>query len=391
MAGLLRERTGEEARVGTVELFFDLVFVFAITQLSHSLIAHPGLMGALQTLLLFLAIWWVWIFTCWVTNWLDPERWRVRLLLFALMACGLVLSMRVPTAWGEGGLTFAIAYVTMQVGRSLYMAIVMRRHSPAGFRNFVRITLWLGVSGLFWIAGGLAEGTARLGMWAVGLAIEYAGPPARFPVPGLGRSSTADWDVEGGHMAERSGLFIIIALGESILITGATMAQMPWTGPALIAFASAFLGSVAMWWLYFNIGAARAGHMIAHHEDPGRVARLAYTYAPIPIVAGIIVSAASDEMLLAHPAGHIAPAARAMTIGGAALFLLGNIAFKRATWRNVPFSHLVGLGLLAVLALLPIHDGYALGMGAALVLAIVAVWETRSLGGSSGARERGHD
>jgi len=386
MTGLLRTRTGEEAKVGTVELFFDLVFVFAITQLSHTLIAHPSLLGAVETLLLFLAVWWVWIFTCWVTNWLDPERWRVRLLLFALMACGLVLSMSIPTAWGAGGLIFAIAYVTMQVGRSLYMVVVMRRHNPAGFRNFVRITLWLSVSALFWIAGGLADGLARLGLWALGLAIEYTGPSARFPVPGLGRSSTADWDVEGGHMAERSGLFIIIALGESILITGATMAEMPWTVPALLAFASAFLSSVAMWWLYFNIGAQRAGHMIAHHDDPGRVARLAYTYAPIPIVAGIIVSAASDEMLLAHPAGHITAAAWATTIGGVALFLLGNIAFKRATWRNMPFSHLVGFGLLAALALLPIHDGYVLGLGAALVLVIVAIWETRSLGGAGDAQ-----
>lgn len=386
MTGLLRTRTGHEARVGTVELFYDLVFVFAITQLSHGLLAHPTPLGLAETLILFLSVWWTWIFTCWVTNWLDPERWPVRLLLFALMGCGLMLTMAIPQAWGDRGLVFGAAVATMQVGRSLFMLGALWRRNPANFVNFMRITVWLCCSGALWIAGGLADGHVRFPFWIGALLIEYAGPAAGFLVPGLGRSSTADWDVEGGHMAERCGLFIIIALGESILITGATMAEMPWTVPALLAFASAFLSSVAMWWLYFNIGAQRAGHMIAHHDDPGRVARLAYTYAPIPIVAGIIVSAASDEMLLAHPAGHITVAAWATTIGGVALFLLGNIAFKRATWRNMPFSHLVGFGLLAALALLPIHDGYVLGLGAALVLVIVAIWETRSLGGAGDAQ-----
>ena len=378
MTGLLRTRTGHEARVGTVELFYDLVFVFAITQLSHGLLAHPTPLGLAETLILFLSVWWTWIFTCWVTNWLDPERWPVRLLLFALMGCGLMLTMAIPQAWGDRGLVFGAAVATMQVGRSLFMLGALWRRNPANFVNFMRITVWLCCSGALWIAGGLADGHARFPFWIGALLIEYAGPAAGFLVAGLGRSSTADWDVEGGHMAERCGLFIIIALGESVLITGATMAGLVWTPPVLLGFVSAFVGSVAMWWIYFNIGAERAGHLIAHHADPGRVARLAYTYGHIPIIAGIILSAASDEMLLAHPTGHVATAAWAMTIGGAAVFLIGNIMFKRVTWGRLPVSHLVGLGLLAPVALLPIHDGYLLGLATAGVLTIVAIWETAS-------------
>jgi len=384
MTGLLRTRTGHEARVGTVELFFDLVFVFAITQLSHSLLAHATLTGAARTLLLFLAVWWIWVYTTWVTNWLDPDRWPVRLMLFALMGVGLLLSMALPEAWTTHGLAFGGAVATMQVGRSVFTAAVLRRHSPSNYRNFLRITLWLCCSGALWIAGGLAGEAARPAYWLAALLIEYAGPAAGFRVPGLGRSTTADWDVEGGHIAERCGLLIIIALGESILMTGATTARLDWSAPVLLAFLGAFAGTVAMWWIYFNLGAERASHHIAHHADPGRIARLAYTYGHIPIIAGIIMSAASDELLLAHPIGHVGGPALAFTIGGAGLFLIGNILFKRVTWGRVPLSHLVGLALLAVLAVLPIHDGFVLALASAGVLILVAAWETRSLGGAQG-------
>jgi low temperature requirement protein LtrA len=198
-----------------VELFFDLVFVFAVTQLSHALLEHFTLLGAIQTTLLLMAVWWVWIFTSWVTNWLDPETPAVRLMLFVLMLAGLVLSTSLPQAFGSRGLAFAAAYVFMQVGRSLFMLWALGSHSRRNLRNFQRITLWLALAGVFWIAGGLAEGTTRFGLWGLALFLEYLSPAVGFWVPGRGRSTTADWDVEGGHMAERCGLFIIIALGEA--------------------------------------------------------------------------------------------------------------------------------------------------------------------------------
>ena len=205
------------------------------------------------------------------------------------------------------------------------------------------------------------------------------GPFAGFYVPGLGRSGTADWHMDGAHMAERCALFVIIALGESILVTGATAAAQPATAANVCAFLVAFVGSVAMWWIYFNIGAERGSHQIAHSADPGRVARAVYTYFHIPIVAGIVVCAVADEITITHPGGHMELADALVLLGGPALYLRGNMFFKRASARYYPLSHLVGLGLLVLLApVAMLMTPLMLGVATTVVLIIVAVWETRS-------------
>ncbi|MFE0757269.1 low temperature requirement protein A [Inquilinus sp. NPDC058860] len=381
---LLRPRKAHEhGKVTFVELFFDLVFVFAITQLSHGLLKDLTLLGAVHTALLFLAVWWVWIYTSWVTNWLDPDRTPVRLLLLVLMLAGLVLSTSLPEAFAEKGLGFAGAYVFMQVGRSLFTAAALRGHSPGNYRNFLRITAWLALSAVFWIAGAFAEAEARLALWALALAIEYASPSLGFWTPGLGRSTTADWDVEGGHLAERCGLFVIIALGESILVTGATFADLAPDAATVAAFAVSFIGSVAMWWIYFDIGAERGSRRIAHADDPGRLARIAYTYIHLLIIAGIIVGAVADELVLAHPGGHVDGRTAIALLGGPALYLLGNALFKWSTAGRIPLSHLVGLVLLALLV--PAVDALSpllLSAAVAVVLIVVAVWERLSLRGA---------
>lgn len=377
-ASLLRERHGH-SRVTFVELFFDLVFVFAITQLSHTLLEHLSLGGLLQATLILMAVWWVWIYTSWVTNWLDPDRTPVRLLLFALMLAGLVLSTSIPQAFGSKALAFAGAYVFMQVGRSLFMLWALKGHSPVNYYNFQRIACWLVLSGGFWIAGAFAQGDARFALWVVALLIEYLGPWLRFRTPGLGASSTSDWDVEGAHLAERCGLFVIIALGESVLVTGATFAKLPWTPVNVASFLVAFVGSVAMWWIYFNIGAERSSRHISAAADPGSLARLVYTYLHLPLVAGIIVVAVGDELVLAHPAGHTDAKTAAVLLGGPALYLIGNLMFKRASASHFPLSHLVGLGLLAVLVTVAgLLSPLALSAAATIVLVIVCIWETWS-------------
>lgn len=381
---LLRTRGQHDSgKVGTVELFFDLVFVFAITQLSHALMAHltPG--GAVRTLLLLLAVWWVWIYTSWVTNWLDPKRIPVRICLFVLMLAGLLVSASIPEAFAERGLLFAGAYVFMQVGRTLFFLWAVRGAAANMTRNFQRILVWLVLSGIFWLAGGFAEGDARLGWWALALLLEVVSPSLYFWVPGLGRSSTADWNVEGSHMAERCGLFVIIALGESLLVTGASFAELDWDADTITAFLTAVLGSVAMWWVYFDTGAERASRRIEHSSDPGRQARVAYTYLHALIVAGIIVCAVADELVLVHSA-HAKHAGIAAILGGPLLYLLGNALFKWVTndRRLPPLSHLVGLVALA--ALLPVafagaFSALALGMTATGILIVVAVWESVAL------------
>ncbi len=378
---LLRSRAGH-TRVTYVELFFDLVFVFAVTQLSHTLLEHLTLTGALQTAFLLLAVWWVWMYTCWFTNWIDPDKAPVRMMMFALMLAGLLLSASIPQAFGHQGLLFASAYAFMQVVRTAFLLNATHRHDPGNFHNMRRILAWLAFSAVFWIAGGCAAGATRVGLWIVALGIEYLGPFAYFYVPGLGRSNTIDWKVDGAHMAERCALFVIIALGESILVTGATAASLPATSAAIGAFVVAFVGSVAMWWIYFNIGAERGSREFAGSKDPGRVARNVYTYFHIPIIAGIVVCAVADEITIAHPGGQLTPAAMAVMLGGPALYLAGNVYFKRASAKYYPLSHLVGLGLIAIIAAVcPTFESVtplAVGTATSIVLIVVAVWETRS-------------
>ncbi|NKL96517.1 low temperature requirement protein A [Rhizobium leguminosarum] len=373
-------------KVTFLELFFDLVFVFSISQLSHALAAHYTPLGAAEAALMTFAVWWVWIFTAWVTNWLDPDKMPVRGMLVALMMLGLLLSASIPEAFGDKGLLFAGAYVAMQVGRSLFATYAMTRVDRANTLNFVRITAWLVAAGVFWIAGGLLEHEARLIAWVIALAIEYAGPAAGFAVPGLGRSTARDWDVSGAHMAERCALFVIICLGEAILVSGRTFAELPFSGLTGVVFVTAFIGTVAMWWLYFRFGHGRAAHRIEHEETPGSLARQAFTYGHIPILAGIIVHAVAVEFMFSHPheTGNLGIAAA--VLGGSGLFLIGNLWFKGATSGRMPLSHLAGLVFLILLAFVaPFIEVYLMGILATLVLIVVAAWEYRSLTGTEAA------
>src|SRR5271156_1476431 len=179
----------QQSRVTYAELLFDLVFVFAVTQVSHTLLSHFTPLGAVETTLLLLSVWWVWVYTSWVTNWLNPELAPVRVLLFLLMLGGLVLSTSIPKAFEGRGLWFAAAYAAMQVGRTLFWVASIPRSRPLGRMNAIRVLIWLSISAVFWIAGGLAEGQQRLILWAIALAIEYASPAVRFWIPRYGASS----------------------------------------------------------------------------------------------------------------------------------------------------------------------------------------------------------
>ncbi|WP_035707605.1 low temperature requirement protein A [Bradyrhizobium genomosp. I (2014)] len=371
----------QHSRVTFVELFFDLVFVFAVTQISHSLLHHFTPLGAVHVAVLFLAVWWVWVYTAWVTNWLDPELTPVRLLLFSMMLGGLVLSTTIPTAFEGRGLWFAIAYAAMQVGRTAFWLLATPRHRTAVRHNAIRILTWLSISAVLWIAGGLSEGDARLWLWIAAVTWEYISPAARFWVPKLGFSSVEAWAVEGGHMAERCALFVIIALGEAIVVNGATFAELDWTADNLLAFVSALVGAIAMWWIYFHKGAEAGSERISKSAESGRLARLAYTYLHMPIVAGIILTAVSDELVLKHPTGHSDTRTIVSTIGGPLVFLVGTILFKHAIRGFLQLSHGVGIILLLALSwfaadLSPLR----LSVATTTILIVVAVWESVSLG-----------
>jgi len=370
----------QHSRVTYAELLFDLVFVFAVTQVSHTLLDRFTPLGAVQTTLLFLAVWWVWVYTTWVTNWLNPELTPVRLLLFLLMLAGLVLSTSIPHAFETRGLWFATAYAAMQVGRTLFWLVSTPPARVAVRWNAVRILTWLSVSAVFWILGGFADGETRLGLWALALAIEYVSPVVRFWIPRYCASAIEDWYVEGGHMAERCAGFIIIALGEAIVVNGATFADLTWTAETVGAFLCAFAGSIAMWWIYFHKGAEAGSELISKSSESGRLARSAYTYLHMPIVAGIILSAVADELVLKHPSGHADLKTAVSAIGGPLLFLTGTILFKLDIRGFLQLSHGAGIAALCALAWFA-RDLTPLILSAltSALLIVVAVWESVSL------------
>jgi low temperature requirement protein LtrA len=370
----------QHSRVTNVELFFDLVFVFAVTQVSHTLLHHFTPLGAVHVTVLFLAVWWVWVYTTWVTNWLDPEQTPVRILLFLLMLGGLVLSTTIPKAFEERGLWFAGAYVAMQVGRTAFWLLATPKHRTLVRHNATRILAWLCVSAVFWILGGLAEGEKRLYFWIAALAIEYVSAAVRFWTPGLGFSSVEAWAVEGGHMAERCAGFIIIALGEAIVVQGATFAELSWTAENVAAFLSALVGSIAMWWVYFHRGAEAGSEKLSRSAESGRLARLAYTYLHMPIVGGIILAAVADELVLKHPGGHSDTTTVLAAVGGPLLFLVGTILFKHAIRGFLQLSHGAGIIAFAAVAFFG-HDLSPLWLSilTTAIMIMVAVWESLSL------------
>ena len=373
----LRNRTGH-ARVTNEELFFDLIYAFAITQLSHRLLENLSLIGALQTLVLWFAVWLGWQYTAWVTNWFNPENRGMRFMLFAVMLLGLLMSTAIPDAFGAKGLLFAGCYAAIQIGRSAFVRWRLR-DNPALRPNFTRILGWVCISGVLWIAGGLSEGPVRLALWAAAVACEYLSPMTGFRLPGLGRSSTADWTIDGSHLAERCQLFVIVALGESILATGAGFSGADHPGPAtLLALAVAFAGSIAMWWIYFDTASEHGTHAIRTATDPGRIGAL-FHYIHVTLIAGIIVCAVADELAIHHPAHQADLPTLAAMVGGPLIYLIGNAFYKRVIYGWFPPSHLAGIVLLGLTVPIAfVTTRLVVATMTSMVLVIVAIWQSRA-------------
>lgn len=379
MSDLLRAPARDGGRVAPVELFFDLVFVFAVTQLSHHLLEHLTVTGALQTLLLLLAVWWAWVYTAWITSWFDPGRTPIRLMLLGIMLVSLLLSASVRGAFGGQALLFAIAYVVIQVGRTVFLLIVLGR-SHELTPNFTRVLAWFLATAVLWVVGGVLGGTAQIVLWVLAVVLDYLGPMVGFHTPRLGRSRTTLWHIEGSHLAERCHLFMIVALGESILITGGTAAALPATVGNSAAFGIAFVSSAALWWLYFDHSAEVGSSALSAAADPGRLARSAYNYFHLPMIAGIILTAVGDELSIAHPGHHAGLAEAATIVGGPVLYLLGNGLFKWSITGRLHRSRVVAVIVLLVLgAVTPLLLVVVVAGLAAVVLISACVWDTRSI------------
>ena len=343
----LRQHEGEEQRATNLELFFDLVFVFAITQLSHLLEVHLTPTGAAKTGFLLLVVWWGWTYTTWMTNFFDPDAITVRLVLIASMLASLLMAIAIPEDFGERALLFAAGYTGLQVIRN---GFVLWATDPrwAQHRTFEGVAIWSVAVGVLWIAGALADDWARLGLWSLALAIDYAGPFARYWVPGRGRVSIEEWEVETAHFAERFQLFIIIALGESVVVTGGTASALDTDPARLAAIAVAFLGTAAMWWLYFSYVAAVAQVRLDTTSHRGELARDGYTYLHVIMVAGIIVAAVGDEIVIAHPGAELSTAQLIAVTAGPALYLLGHVAFRLRMTATLSRKRLAGAVAIVV-------------------------------------------
>jgi len=374
----LRRHDGAGAQpITAVELFFDLVFVFAVTQLSHLIIDDLTVAGLARAGFLLLVVWWAWIYTTWMVNWFDPASPAVRAVLVGVMLASLLMSAALPDALGARGWLFAGAYVALQVGRNAAgVALVERPHALREL--FERLLAWSVAGGALWLAGAALEGDRRLLLWIPALALELAAPLAGYWLPGRGTEATSAYEVEGGHFAERCQGFIIIALGESIVVTGATAADKGLTGIVVLCLTIAFVEAAALWWLYFGAAAAHSLRVMTSSADSGRLARDAYTYLHVPIIAGIILSAVGDDLLIAHPHDTLHGVGLAAVVGGPALYLLGENLFRLRMTGTTNAKRFGAATALAALAVLGAHVSALATSGAvALVLVGLATWELR--------------
>lgn len=373
MGRFQRDRdAGEEQRATALELFYDLVFVFAITQVSHLLRDHLTWEGAWQALLVLLVVWWAWNYTTWVTNELDPDSIVVRLLLIGVMLASLLMAVAIPEAFGKHALLFAGSYVAIQVGRHTFLTFGSAQRGTIERERAGRILAWFAAAGVLWIAGGIMDGSARTALWLAALAIDYSAPFVLFWLPGRLRLTSETWDVATAHFAERFQLFMIIALGESIVITGATTAQLDLDTARVGAFIVAFLGTAALWWLYFGYVATIAQRRLELASDRTRLARDAYTYLHVVMIAGVIVAAVGSELVIAHPTDELPGRQVAAVVAGPAIYLFGHVLFRlrmagSVSWRRLSGAlACVALGALGVFA-------PALVLAALVVAVLIAV------------------
>ncbi|ADL45139.1 low temperature requirement protein A [Micromonospora aurantiaca (nom. illeg.)] len=378
--GALLRTASSPGRATFLELFFDLVFVFALTRVSQRLInGVDGSAGAVaadvgRTLLLFLVLWQVWTITTWVTSRYEPERAVIQVVVVGTMFGSLVLGVTLPRALEERALPFALAYVVVMVGRPLLIAVALRAHP----RRLVplRLAVWAGVSAPLWIAGALMPGP-RLALWVVALAVDHLGTFLGWPLPWIGASRIRQWLVAGEHLAERYQQIFLIALGESILVIGVTYSGKEFSGDAAVAFTISFVITALLWRIYFY----RAGHLLAEAlrmaGTPGRLAESA-AQTHLFMVLGVLSAAVGYELVIAHPYDTARPNWLVFVVGGPALFLAARSRFEYEIFGRVSRPRLAGLLALVLLlpALATVPAMFALG-AVALVLALVAFADAR--------------
>ncbi len=353
-------RSETEQRVTNLELFFDLVFVFAITQVTALMAKEPTWAGLGKGMLVLAALWFAWASFAWLTNTLNPEEGAIRLGIFLTMAALLVCSLAVPHAFGDDGVIFGVAYLIV---RGMHIALyALAARTDSSLRGVVRHLAGPMLTGaLLILIAGFVGGGARYGLWGLALAVEIGGPIVR----GVG-----GWRLHPAHFAERHGLIVIIAIGESIVAVGVGITGQPLTAPLIAAALMGTAIACALWWAYFDVVALVAERKLreAQGEARARMARDSYTFLHLPMVAGIVLFALGMKKTLAHVDAPLSTVSAAALCGGLAIYLLALALLRRRNIGSFNRQRLVTAAIL--LALIPV--AHALDALAALAITTLA-------------------
>ena len=348
----------EEERVTPLELFFDLVFVLALTQCTALMAAHPTWEGILQGLLVLGVMWWSWTGYAWLTSVIEPEEGAVRIAIFAAMAAFLVAALCIPRAFGSEALALACAYAVVRAAH-IALFLIASRDNPGLRRSTAGLAVSTAIAVGLLLVASAADGGLQIAIWCLALALDLGGP-FFFGVEG--------WKVIPGHFAERHGLIIIIALGESIVAIGVGAGLAVDVGVVTAAVLGVAVAA-AMWWLYFDVVALVAQRRFmraAEGRERNALARDSYSYIHLPMIAGIVLVALGMKKTLAHVDDPLKIVTATAMLGGAALYLLAHVAFRLRNLRTLNKQRLVCAGLLV--ALIPL----ALELPALATLSILA-------------------
>ncbi|MEV6373467.1 low temperature requirement protein A [Micromonospora musae] len=379
MANLLRKRESPQ-RPTFLELFFDLVYVFALTRIVHELVLDytrghvaetlsTSLSENGETLLLLLALWSIWTQTAWTTSRFDPFQPAIQVVVVATMLGSLFLAVAISGALASTGMLFAGTYTAIQVGRTLFFVLTLRGHDLR--RVNMLALVWFAASAVPWLVGAFAPELTRNLLWALAVAIDYLGARLGWPVPGLGRSRVSPWAVAGEHLAERYWQLVIVALGETILTSGSSLLRGPIVAERTFALTLSFLTTVLLWRIYFYRAGQILGEAIAASANPGRLGRSA-EFSHLLMVTGVVVTSAGSELLLMDPTGHAKPAWVSAILGGPALYLAGRSLFEYVAFARV--SRPRPIGILVLLAIAPLMVGRPpLGVAAAAAVVLLGV------------------
>jgi low temperature requirement protein LtrA len=333
----------EEERVTPLELFFDLVFVLAITQCTALMAAEPTWHGLAKGLLVLGVLWWAWVGYAWLTSVVDPEEGAVRIAMFAAMAAFLVVALCVPRAFGDLALTFAVSYGLVRAAH-IALFLLAGRGDRALRQSVTGLAISSGVGVAILVGASFLDGTPQGALWALALLLD-AGGPFLFGAGG--------WKLVPGHFAERHGLIVIIALGESIVAIGVGSAHV--TAGVIAAAVLGMALAAGMWWAYFDVVAyvaARRLTSLPEGKERNEMARDSYSYLHFPMVASIVLVALGMKKSLVRVGDPLATIPAVALIGGVAMYLLAHVAFRFRNFRTVNKQRLI-LGLV-LLTLLPL-------------------------------------